>query len=102
MKNKKYLWLAALIPVAIVLVLLLVPRTTEKQKAFIEKANRLKASVVTDETVSALGDSTVDGIGHVVLLSVSDGATRAKVYTGKGKTLSDAWDDAVQRPPRAS
>ena len=97
MKNKKYLWLAALIPVAIVLVLLLVPRTTEKQKAFIEKANRLKASVVTDETVSALGDSTVDGIGHVVLLSVSDGATRAKVYTGKGKTLSDAWDDAVQR-----
>ena len=97
MKNKKYLWLAALIPVIIVLVLLLVPRTTEKQKAFIEKANHLKAAVVTDETVSALGESTVDGIGHVVLVSVSDGATRAKVYTGKGKTLSDAWDDAVQR-----
>ena len=97
MKNKKYLWLAALIPVAIVLVLLLVPRTTEKQKAFIEKANHLKASVVTDETVEALGESTVDGIGHVVLLSVSDGATRAKVYTGKGKTLSDAWENAVQQ-----
>jgi len=101
MKNKKYLWLAALIPVIIVLVLLLVPRTTEKQKAFIEKATHLKAAVVTDETVSALGESTVDGIGHVVLVSVSDGATRAKVYTGKGKTLSDAWDDAVQRTSKS-
>lgn len=97
MKGKKYLWLAALIPVIIVLVLLLVPRTTEQQKAFIEKANHLKAAVVTNETVSALGESTVDGIGHVVLLSVSDGATRAKVYTGKGKTLSDAWENAVQQ-----
>lgn len=97
MKNKKYLWLAALIAVAIVLVLLLVPRTTEKQKAFIEKANHLKAAVVTDETVSALGEATVDGIGHVVLFSVSDGASRARVYTGKGKTLSDAWENAVQR-----
>ena len=86
MKSKKYLWLVALIPIIIVLVLLLVPRTTEKQKAFIEKANRLKTAVVTDETVSALGEATVDGIGHVVLLSVSDGAIRAKVYTGKGKT----------------
>ena len=97
MKSKKGLWLAALIAVAIVLVLLLVPRTTEKQKAFIEKANHLKAAVVTDETVNALGESTVDGIGHVVLFSVSDGASRARVYTGKGKTLSDAWENAVQQ-----
>ena len=97
MKGKKYLWLAALIPVIIVLVLLLVPRTTEQQKAFIEKAKVFKTAVVTDETVAALGESTVDGIGHVVLFSVSDGASRAKVYAGKGKTLSDAWDDGVQR-----
>jgi hypothetical protein len=97
MKGKKYLWLAALIPVIIVLVLLLVPRTTEQQKAFIEKAKVFKEAVVTDETVAALGESTVDGIGHVVLFSVSDGASRAKVYAGKGKTLSDAWDDGVQR-----
>jgi len=97
MKGKKGVWLLVLIPVIIVLVLLLVPRTTEKQKAFIEKADHLKTAVVTDETVNALSESTVDGIGHVVLFSVSDGTTRAKVYTGKGKTLSDAWDDAVQR-----
>ena len=97
MKGKKYLWLAAFIPVIIVLVLLLVPRTTEQQKTFIEKAKVFKTAVVTDETVAALGDSTVDGIGHVVLFSVSDGASRAKVYAGKGKTLSEAWDDAVQQ-----
>ena len=97
MKGKKFLWLAALIPVIIVLVLLLVPRTTEQQKAFIEKAKVFKTAVVTDETVAALGESTVDGIGHVVLFSVSDGASRAKVYAGKGKTLSEAWDDGVQR-----
>lgn len=97
MKGKKYLWLAALIPVIIVLVLLLVPRTTEQQKAFIEKAKHFKEAVVTDETVAALGESTVEGIGHVVFLSVSDGSSRAKVYTGKGKTLSDAWDNAVKR-----
>ena len=60
MKNKKRLWLLALIPVAAVLVLLLLPRTTEKQKAFLEKAELLKAEVVTDETAEALGDSTVD------------------------------------------
>ena len=96
MKNKKRLWLLALIPVAAVLVLLLLPRTTEKQKAFLEKAELLKAEVVTDETAEALGDSTVDGIGHVVFLSVSDGSARAKVYTGRGKTLSEAWDDAVR------
>lgn len=82
MKNKKWLWLLALIPAAVALVLLLLPRTTEKQKAFLEKADHLKAQVVTDETVEALGDSPVEGVGHMVFLSVCDGATRAKVYSG--------------------
>ena len=31
-----------------------------------------------------------------MFLSVCDGTARAKVYTGRGKTLSDAWDNAVQ------
>lgn len=101
MKNEKWLWLLALIPAAVALVLLLLPRTTEKQKAFLEKADHLKAQVVTDETAEALGESPVDGVGHMVFLSVCDGATRAKVYSGKGKTLSNAWDDAVQRTVKA-
>lgn len=97
MKGKKLLWLAALIPVIVVLVVLLLPRTSAQQNAFLEKSKLLKSAVVTDETVETLGESTVDGIGHVVFLSICDGASRAKVYTGKGKTLSDAWDDAVKQ-----
>lgn len=100
MKGKKRLWLLAIfaiIAIIAILVFLLIPRTTEKQKAFLEKANLLKAEVVTDETVKALGDSPVDSLGNVVFLSVSNGSARAKVYTGKGETLSAAWDNAVQR-----
>ena len=93
----KLLWLLTLIPIIIVLVVLLLPRKSEQEKAFLEKANLLKAKAVTDETVAVLGDSPVEAMGHVVFLSVSNGASRAKVYTGKGKTLSDAWDDAVKQ-----
>lgn len=77
------------------LVLLLMPKTSEKQKAFIDKANFLKAYVVTDENTTVIGDAPVDGLGHVVFLSVSDGSARAKVYSGTGKTMSDAWDSSV-------
>ncbi len=105
MKGKKLLWLAGAAAIAAVaaLVLLLMPRTAQplqlsaNQQAFLDKANHLKAEVVTDETAAALGDSPIEGVGHAVFLSVSDGATRAKVYKGTGKTLSDAWDQAAQR-----
>ena len=99
MKGKKLLWLAASVAIilAVVLALRFIPRTSEAQKAFLDKANLLKAEVVTDGTVEALGESPVDGLGHVVFLSVCDGTARAEVVSGKGKTLSDAWDDAVKR-----
>ncbi|MDO5138184.1 MAG: glycosyl hydrolase family 88 [Oscillospiraceae bacterium] len=61
------------------------------------KADLLKTKVVTDETVQALGDAPADSSGNVVFFSVCDGSTRAKVYNGTGKTLSDAWEDAVRR-----
>ncbi len=99
MKNKKLLWLlvAAAAILVVVLALLFIPRTSERQKAFLEKADRLRVEVVTNETVEALGDSPVDGLGHVVFFSVCDGSARAKVYSGTGKTLSNAWEDAVRR-----
>ena len=98
MKGKKLLWLAGAAALAAVAVLawLLMPRTNATQKAFLEKADRLKAAVVTDETAAALGDCPIEGVGHAVFLSASDGASRAKVYKGTGKTLSDAWDNAVR------
>lgn len=103
MKGKKILWLAGAAAIAVIAAvgLLLMPRTSEKQKAFLEKAKLLKAEVVTGETVEALGDAPVDGVGHVVFLSVSDGSARAKVYSGTGKTLSDAWDRAVRRTAKS-
>ena len=103
MKGKKYLWLSVslIVIIAIVLGLMIIPRTSEKQKAFLDKASVLKTAVVTDETVEAFGDSPVDSLGHVVFLSVCDGSARAKVYTGTGKTLSSAWDNAVKRTVKA-
>ena len=97
MKGKKLLWLLPIFAVIIALIIWFIPRTNDKQRMFLEKADLLKATVVTDETVKTLGDTPVDSLGNVVFFSVCDGSTRAKVYTGKGKTLSDAWENAVQR-----
>lgn len=95
MKNKKLLWLGVSIIIVAVLVILFIPKTSEKQKAFLEKTNLFKTQVITDETLADLGDSPDDTLGHVVFLSICDGSARAKVYTGKGKTLTEAWDQSV-------
>lgn len=96
MKGKKLLWLLPLAAIIIVLVILFMSHTSRKHSAFLEKANLLRKEVVTDENVETLGDSPVDSLGHVVFFSVCDGTSRAKVYTGTGKTLSDAWENAVR------
>ena len=95
MKRKRLLWFLPALAVIIALILWFLPRTNENQKTFLNKAELLKAEVVTDETIRALGDTPVESIGNVVFFSVCDGSTRAKVYSGKGKNLSDAWKNAV-------
>ena len=97
MKRKKLLWFLPLAAVIIALVLWLGGRPNGNQKIFLEKADLLKEKVVTDETINAIGDVPVDSLGNVVFFSVCDGSHRAKTYTGKGKTLSAAWKDAVQQ-----
>ena len=103
LKNKKLVWLAASITIVIIAVLLIIfiPGTSENQKAFLKKAELLKANVVTDETIKELGASPANEQGNVVILSISDGNSRAKVYSGSGKTLSDAWENAAQRTVQA-
>ena len=96
MKGKKLLWLLPILAAIIALVLWFIPRTNDKQKAFLKKANLLQKEVVTDENAKKLGEAPVDSLGHVVFFSVCDGSSRAKVYTGKGKTLSEAWKNAVR------
>lgn len=97
MKLKRLFWLLPLMAVIIALIIWFIPRTNENQKAFLSKANLLKAEIVTSETMNEIGDAPVDSLGYVVLFSVSDSLSRAKVYTGIGNSLSDAWDNAVKR-----
>lgn len=56
MKSNKRLWAAAAAAaiLAIVAAVLFVPHTTPGQRAFLEKADLLKAAVVTDETIGAI------------------------------------------------
>lgn len=96
MKGKKLLWLLLPMSAVIALIIWFLPQTNEIQKVFLNKAAILKTEIVTDETVNALGNAPVDSLGNVVFFSVCDGSTRAKVYTGTGRTLSDAWENAVQ------
>lgn len=96
MKGKKHVWLLLLFAVFIASALGFTARNNEKQEMFLTKANLLKAEVLTEETVKALGDEPVESLGNVVFFSVCDGFTRAKVYTGRGEKLSDAWEDAVR------
>ena len=101
MKWKKFLWLLPVSVAVIIAIIWASSRPNEQQKAFSKKADLLREKAVTDNTAYAIGSAPVDQIGHVVFFSVSDGTTRAKVYTGKGKTLAAAWDDAVRKTMEA-
>ena len=84
--------------VALALALLLAAALAEgNPEAFMAKAALLREQIVTDELVFALGDAPAGEAGYAVLLSVSDGATRARVYSASGETLAAAWDNAVDR-----
>ncbi len=96
MKKKKLLWILPLPAIILAILLWLSLRLNEDQKLFQKKADLLKAEIVTEETVTEIGGTPVEPLGNVVFFSVSDGTSRAKVYTGTGKKLSDAWKDAVR------
>ena len=100
-KNKKLLWLLPLLAVIAALGLWITNRSDENQKVFLEKADLIKAEVVTDETIREIGDAPVESLGNVVFFSVCDGSERAKVYKGTGNTLSAAWEDAVLNTQKA-
>ena len=96
MKTKKVLWLLPVLAVTIALAICFMSYTNENRKIFRSKADRLKAEVVTDKTIEALGDAPVESVGYVVFFSVCDGSARANVYNGTGSTLDSAWDNAVK------
>lgn len=100
MKGKRLLGLLAILVVVIVLVIVFYFQSGGSNAALLEKANLMKAQVVTDETIQGLGNTPVKEVGNVVFLSVSDGSSRAEVFVGTGTALSDAWDSAAKLAAR--
>ena len=94
MRNK---WLCGLIA-AVGLALLLAAAVAEGGlEGFRAKAALLRERIVTDAMIEKLGDAPAGKAGYAVLLSVCDGESRAKVYSGTGEDLAAAWDRAVER-----
>ena len=58
------------------------------------KAELLRLQILTDDVRETVGRAPAGTAGHVVFLSVCDGAQRASVCTGTGDTLDAAWDAA--------
>ena len=62
-----------------------------------EKTDLLKPDVLTEEILWELGTAPAGKAGHVVMLSVSDTASRAMVFTGTGMEAEEAWENAVKQ-----
>ncbi|NBJ91066.1 hypothetical protein D5281_00295 [bacterium 1xD42-62] len=101
MKIKKLiLWLASLvlmIAVAIFALSFLLHWGKNDTTLFQEKIELLQEYVLADWVYEELGDMPAETVGNVIFLSVSDGTSRASVYTGTGVTLDEAWLSAVDK-----
>jgi len=62
--------------------------------AYRAKAKLLKASALTDDTDWELGADPAGEAQYAAFISVSNGKSRAQVYSGIGKTVQNAWDAA--------
>jgi len=62
--------------------------------AYREKADELKAQVLSKEIATELGFAPAGDVGHAVFISVCDKAQRARVFTGTGSTPEAAWNAA--------
>ena len=98
-KRRTYIWIVAAILV-LVFIFVVIPKESLRQKSFLERTNLLKTEVITEDFIAELGDSSAEQAQNVVIISVCDGSSRAEVYSGKGISLSDAWDKAVKNAAR--
>lgn len=85
---------AVLTLLAIVLLLVL---NVFNNSAFQQKIELLQPYALADWVELETGIAPAGSAGHVVFISVCNGTERASVYTGTGKNLSDAWNNAVKR-----
>lgn len=70
-------------------------------EAFQQKAEALRAAVLSDGVRQELTEDPAGEAGYAVFLSVCDGARQAQVYTGTGSSPDIAWDAAVQTAEKA-
>lgn len=66
-----------------------------------EKAAILQEYAQADWVRTELGANPAGDAGYAVFFSLYDGDKRAAVHSGTGKTLEDAWDNAVQAAAKA-
>ncbi len=92
MKRMKQLTL--LLPAVLAVLLLAACGSSPALETYEEKTALLRQEILTEDLVWELGDTPAGSVGHAVFLSVSDGVSRARVYTGTGETLESAWDAA--------
>ncbi len=106
MKKKKLLLLAVTLLVVIIAAVLglLFPlhhNNSNNTELFQEKVALLQEYALADWVYEELGNSPAGEAGNAVFLSVCDGKSRAKVYTGTGKTLDEAWSSVVDKANQA-
>ncbi|MBO7253308.1 MAG: glycosyl hydrolase family 88 [Oscillospiraceae bacterium] len=93
-RDRKVIRLVSFLMACIMVVGLCGCNNRMKKSDYRTKADLLKSQVVTRELEQKLGSSPALTVNHVVFLSVCDKTQRAVVFTGVGKTLEEAWDNA--------
>lgn len=104
MKKKKPILLAVLllfVVAAVSVLAFLFYRGRNDTSLFQEKAKLLQEYALADWVYEELGDAPAGTVGNAVFLSISDGTSRAAVYTGTGVTLDEAWISAVNKATSA-
>ena len=61
---------------------------------FTDKISLLRQEIFNDSVTDALGPAPAGDAGFAVFISVCDGNSRAKVFTGTGADLKTAWSEA--------
>lgn len=76
-------------------VLLIKNKATESgTNSYKEKIKHLQEQIIDEQIVTEIDNNPAGKAGWVVFFSVCDGNTRAKVFSGTGSSLENAWNEA--------
>lgn len=69
----------------------------ESAQVYRDKAALLKEQALADWVRTELGNSPAENAGNAVFISVCDTSERARVFSGTGTTVDEAWENASQK-----